>query len=241
MTGTPKSRSIVVIPTYNERANLEAMVPRLQVLGIPGLQLLVVDDNSPDGTGGLAGELAARDPDFVSVIHRPGKLGMGTAYVEGFQRALDQGADFVISMDADFSHSPEKLPVLIEKCGEYDVAIDSRFAPGGSLDERWGITRRVLSRGGNSYARLVTGLPLHDLTGGYKCYRRKVLETINLGSLKSSGFVFQVEINYACHRHGFRLVEVPIHFAERSHGESKMSLKIIWEAFWRVLELRTRY
>ena len=241
MTGTLTSRSIVVIPTYNERANIEAMVPRLQALEIPGLRLLVVDDNSPDGTGQLADELAAQHPDFVSVIHRAGKLGMGTAYVEGFQWALDHGADFVVSMDADFSHPPEKLPVLIEKCGEYDVAIGSRFAPGGSLDERWGMTRRVLSHGGNSYARLVTGLPLHDLTGGYKCFRRKVLETINLQSLKSSGFVFQVEINYACHRHGFRLIEVPIYFAERTHGESKMSLRIIWEAFWRVLELRTRY
>lgn len=239
--GTPTKQSIVVIPTYNERTNLEAMVPRLQALAVPGLRLLVVDDNSPDGTGRLADELTARHPDFVSAIHRPGKLGMGTAYVEGFQRALDLGADFIVSMDADFSHPPEKLPVLIEQCAEYDVAIGSRFAPGGSLDKRWGITRQILSRGGNSYARLVTGLPLHDLTGGYKCFRRKVLETIDLSSLKSSGFVFQVEINYACHRHGFRLVEVPIYFAERSHGASKMSLQIIWEAFWRVLELRTRY
>ncbi len=238
----PSARStVLIIPTYNERANLETLVERVRALEVLGLRVLIVDDNSPDGTGEVADEVSARQPEFVSVLHRPGKLGMGTAYVAGFRWALEQGADLIATMDADFSHPVEKLPALIDTCREYDVAIGSRFAPGGRLDERWGVARRFLSWGGNAYARLLTGLPLYDLTGGFKCFRRNVLETIDLSSIKSSGFVFQVEVNYACHHHGFRLAEVPIYFAERSRGTSKMSLQIIWEAFWRVLELRTRY
>lgn len=241
MAGNQGRKVVVVIPTYNERGNLEAMVNRLRALGLSGLSCLVVDDGSPDGTGELADQLAARYPDFLSVLHRSGKLGQGTAYVAGFRWALDHGADIIAQMDADFSHSPDALPLLIAKCSEYDVAIGSRFARGGSLDERWGLSRRILSACGNAYARLVTGLTLRDVTGGFKCFRRRVLETIDLGALKSTGFAFQLEVNYACYRHGFSMTEVPIHFAERTQGASKMSLQIILEAFWRVLELRTRY
>ncbi len=238
---SPTESTLVIVPTYNERGNLEALVDRLRELKLPGLQLLFVDDNSPDGTGQLADRLHERFPDFVHVIHRPGKLGMGTAYIDGFRWALEHEAGLILTMDADFSHPPDKLPEMVQQSRQYDVVIGSRFAPGGSLDERWGWTRRLLSGLGNNYARLLTGLPLHDLTGGFRCYRREVLEAIDLGSVRSAGFVFHLEVTYACYRKGFQITEIPIYFAERSYGNSKMSLPIIWEAFWRVLELRARY
>ena len=238
---TPTRKIIVVMPTYNEGANLEAMVRCLLSLGIPGLSLLVVDDGSPDGTGDLADRLARESHDFVSVIHRPRKMGLGTAYVTGFRWALDHGAQYVMEMDADFSHPPELLLLFLDKIQEYDVVVGSRFATGGSLDPHWGLSRRLLSWGGNFYARLATGVPVKDLTAGFKCFRREVLASVDLGKVKSEGFAFQVEMAYACHRKGFRVVEVPFHFLERTGGKSKMSPKIILEAFWRVLELRTRY
>ena len=233
-------KTVVVMPTYNERANLEAMIKRLQSLAIPNFSVLIIDDNSPDGTGELADRLAA-EHDFVSVMHRPGKMGLGTAYVTGFQRALERGADYVISMDADFSHPPETLPVFIEKAQTYDVVVGSRYAKGGRLDERWGWQRRLLSWGGNTYARTITGVPLRDVTAGFKCFTKRVLLAIDLPKVTSQGFAFQVELSYLCHRKGFTMVEVPIYFQERTEGKSKMSLRIVLEAFWRVLELRTRY
>ncbi len=233
-------RVIIVIPTYNERENLSVMVPRLRALGIPGLSLLVVDDNSPDGTGRLADQFAAESPDFMAVVHRPGKLGMGRAYIQGFQTALDRGADLIIQMDADFSHPLTTIPVFLQRIADADVVVGSRYVAGSSLDEHWGPKRRALSKGGNNFARLMTGLPFYDVTGGFRCYRRSIMERIPLDQVKSEGFVFQVEMAYLAHRNGARFIEVPIHFADRVAGDSKMSLKIVWEAFWRVWDLRFR-
>lgn len=230
----------VILLTYNEVENLPQMVGRLFSLGIEGLHLLIVDDNSPDGTGQVADELAAQHPGRIQVVHRPSKLGVGTGYVLAFRQALEDGAQYVIQMDADFSHSPEAVPVLLENMKEFDVVIGSRYAPGGSLDPEWGLRRRLLSWGGNWYARLVTGLALHDVTGGFKCFRRNVLASLDLSQLKSEGYAFQVEMNYACHQKGYRLLEVPIHFAERTFGQSKMSLRIILEAAWRVWQIKRR-
>lgn len=233
-------KTIVVMPTYNERANLEEMIQRLQALDIANMSVLVIDDNSPDGTGELADRLAKDNEGFVTVIHRAAKMGLGTAYVTGFQWSLEHGADYIISMDADFSHSPDILPILIEKAQSYDVVVGSRFAKGGRLDERWGLGRRLLSWCGNNYSRVVTGVPLRDVTAGFKCFRKNVLTAVDLPKVKSQGFAFQVELSYLCHKKGFSMVEVPIYFQERTEGKSKMSLRIILEAFWRVLELRTR-
>ncbi len=234
-------KAVVIMPTYNEAENLPPMVEQLFSLGIEGLHLLVIDDNSPDGTGQLAEDLARQHPGYIEVVHRSGKLGLGTAYLLGFQRALDRGADYIIEMDADFSHPPQAVPMMLEKIKDYDVVIGSRYAPGGSVDERWGLRRRLLSSGGNWYARRVTGLPVHDATGGFKCFRRQALADLDLSRVKSDGYAFQVEVNYACHRKGYRMLEVPIHFQERIHGQSKMSLGIIVEAAWRVWEMRGRY
>ncbi len=228
------------MPTYNERGNLEPMVERLRGLGLPNLSLLVVDDNSPDGTGGVADELALRYPDFMRVIHRPGKLGLGTAYVRGFLWALERNIDLVVTMDADFSHPPEALKTLLTLAQEYDVVTGSRFAKGSSLDKRWGAIRRLLSWGGNIFARRITGVPVVDATGGFRCYRRAVLEAIGPASVRSNGYAFQVEMAYLSHCLGFSITEYPIHFGERTQGKSKMSLRVVAEAFWRVLELRLR-
>ena len=228
------------MPTYNERANLEAMVQRLLGLRIAGLVLLVIDDNSPDGTGQIADDLAQRSPGVVSVIHRPSKMGLGTAYVAGFRWALEHGAQYIIAIDADFSHPPEIVPIFLEKVQGCDVVVGSRYVEGGSLDRSWGLRRRLLSWGGNFFARSIAGLPVRDVTGGFRCFRREALVGIDFESMKSEGFAFQVELAYLCHRRGFRVVETPIHFMERTRGESKMSWRIVWEAFWRVLELRLR-
>lgn len=231
----------MVVPTYNERNNLSAIVEALLSLPVPGLAMLVVDDNSPDGTGQLADELATQHPGFVNVIHREGKLGLGTAYTKGFHWALDRDAQYIIEMDADFSHPPQTILTFMEKIKDYDLVIGSRYAPGGRLDERWGAFRRLLSWGGNTYARLVTGLPIRDVTAGFNCFRREVLTSIDLEKVRSEGYAFQIELHYACYRKGFRLGEVPIYFQERIYGKSKMSLKIVLEAFWRVLEMKARY
>lgn len=240
MTTDVTPRTIVVVPTYNERENLPELVRRVKALGIPGLQLLIMDDNSPDGTGKLADELAAADPEFLAVEHRPGKMGLGPAYIHGYRLALERGADYVIQMDADFSHPVEKIPVLLEKIRDYDVVIGSRYTTGSSLDDHWGPRRRALSGGGNTFARLMTGLPFRDVTGGFRCYRRSVLQAIEWAKVKSTGFVFQVETAYMAYKTGARFCETPIHFADRTAGASKMSLKIVWEAFWRVWDLRFR-
>jgi dolichol-phosphate mannosyltransferase len=199
--------------------------------------VLVIDDNSPDGTGELADRLAAELP-FVDVLHRERKEGLGPAYLAGFRRALGDGAELVLEMDCDFSHDPADVPRLIAACEQgADVALGSRYVPGGSIPN-WGLVRRAISAGGNVYARALLSSPVHDLTGGFKCYRRTVLETIDLDAVDSKGYAFQIETTYRAARAGFRVVEVPIAFVDREHGGSKMSRTIVLEAAWKVPALR---
>jgi dolichol-phosphate mannosyltransferase len=225
----------VCLPTYNERENLEAMV---RALGELGVSVLVIDDNSPDGTGELADRLAA-EHEHVSVLHRPRKEGLGPAYLAGFQRALADGAELILEMDCDFSHSPADVPRLIEAAADADLVLGSRYVRGGAV-ENWGVVRRFVSAGGSLYARLLLGVGVHDLTGGFKCYRRAVLEAIDLGAIDSKGYAFQIETTYRALRQGFRVVEVPIRFADREEGHSKMSRAIVLEAIWQVPALRLR-
>jgi dolichol-phosphate mannosyltransferase len=224
----------VCLPTYNERENLEAMVRALEPLDV---QVLVIDDNSPDGTGEIADRLAS-ELDFVSVLHRDRKEGLGPAYIAGFRRALADGAELILELDCDFSHDPADIPRLIAACESgADLALGSRYVPGGGT-ENWGLGRRIVSWGGSFYARLLLGVGIHDLTGGFKCYRRHVLETIDLEAIGSKGYAFQIEITYRALRKGFRVVEVPIRFAERTAGRSKMSRSIVLEAIVNVPLLR---
>jgi dolichol-phosphate mannosyltransferase len=236
-------RMIVVLPTYNERENLPIMVETLLGLGLPGLEVLIVDDNSPDGTGDLAEQLrqeyAGRFP--IHVAHRPQKLGLGPAYIDGFGRALALGADFIVEMDADFQHDPQILREFRHWIEEYDIVVGSRYIPGGSVEDRWSIVRKVLSRGGSIYARLILGLRIHDPTGGFKCFRASALRQLDLGRIRSSGYTFQIEMSYACQRAGLRVKEVPIRFVDRERGTSKMSTKIAVEATWRVWQIKRRY
>jgi dolichol-phosphate mannosyltransferase len=231
-------KATVVVPTYNEAENLPRLATELFGLPLAHLELIVVDDASPDGTGQIAGELAGEYPGQVHLLGRPGKLGLGTAYVAGFRLALEQGADFVLQMDADFQHSPADVPRLLSAMEEHDVAVGSRYAPGGHLAAQWSLRRRLLSWGGNAYTRMVTGLRVQDTTAGFKCFRRRVLETLNLEAIRSNGYAFQIEMALRCQRAGFRVTELPIYFRERTRGEAKMSWRIIWEAAWRVWELR---
>ncbi|MCC6179535.1 MAG: glycosyltransferase [Chloroflexi bacterium] len=228
-------RSLVIIPTYNERDNLPLLVPAILKQG-PDYDLLVVDDGSPDGTGELADRFAERTP-RLSVIHREAKLGLGTAYVAGFRYALDHGYDLAFEMDADFSHDPADLPRLRQAVEHADLAIGSRWTRGGST-ENWSLLRKAISRGGSLYARLLLGLPIRDLTSGFKCFRRCVLQALDLEALKSNGYGFQVEVNYRVYQLGFRIAEVPIHFADRTAGQSKMSKRIVLEAAGVVWQLR---
>jgi dolichol-phosphate mannosyltransferase len=228
----------VILPTYNEAENLERIVIAvLQQLPDSG-RVLVVDDNSPDGTGAIADRLADSN-ESVSVLHRPRKEGLGPAYLAGFHVALDAGAQRIVEMDADFSHDPAYLPKLIGAAEHYDLVIGSRYVPGGGVTE-WGPVRRFISRGGSSYARIALGLPIRDLTGGFKCFRREVLEAINLDTIQARGYAFQVETTYRAIRAGFRVVEIPIVFRDRADGTSKMSRSIVAEAMWRVPSMRFR-
>jgi dolichol-phosphate mannosyltransferase len=236
----PVARPMVVVPTYNERENLAALVETVLALPVPGLRLLVVDDNSPDGTGALADELASGASGRLLVLHRPGKAGLGPAYLAGFRRALDEGADAVIEMDADFSHDPARIPALLARLDECDLVLGSRYVAGGGVDPAWSLPRRLLSRFGGLYASLILGLPIHDPTGGFRAYSRFALEAIDLTTVRSNGYTFQIEMAYAVHRRGLRLCEVPIHFRERARGQSKMSLAIAVEAAWRVWQVRLR-
>src|SRR5436190_9941803 len=222
-------RAVVCLPTYNERENLEPMV---RELGRHGLRVLVIDDDSPDGTGELADRLAAT-LDYVVVIHRPRKEGLGPAYLAGFRRALADDADLILEMDCDFSHDPNDVPRLIAAAEDADLALGSRYVGGGSI-RNWGLVRRFVSAGGSLYARVVLGAPIHDLTGGFKCYRRRVLETIDLDAVSSRGYAFQIETTYRALRAGFRVVEVPIAFVDREAGRSKMNRTIVLEAIWKV-------
>jgi dolichol-phosphate mannosyltransferase len=222
---------LVVIPTYNEKDNLEVIAGRLHA-AVPEAHLLVVDDNSPDGTGQIADRLAAGD-DRVHVLHRTHKNGLGGAYVEGFGWAREQGYDVVVEMDADGSHAPEQLPRLLAALENADLVLGSRYVSGGEV-VNWPKSRELLSRGGNLYTRLLLRLPLQDATGGYRAYRRSVLDTLPLGEISSQGYCFQVDLAWQTWRQGYRVVEVPITFVERERGESKMSRRIVAEALWRV-------
>jgi len=226
----------LVLPTYNEAGNVEAFVEAVGDKLPASARILIVDDNSPDGTGEIADRLAERLP-AVSVLHRPRKEGLGPAYVAGFRRALAEGAGYVVEMDSDFSHDPAYLPRLLEAGGRADLAIGSRYVDGGGVSE-WSAVRRAISRGGSAYARLVLGVQVRDLTGGFKCFRREVLEAIDLDSIESRGYAFQVEMTYRALKRGFRVVEVPIVFRERRVGASKMDRSIVAEAIWRVPWLR---
>jgi dolichol-phosphate mannosyltransferase len=226
-------RAVVCLPTYNERENLEPMV---RALGDKGVRVLVIDDNSPDGTGQIADRLSG-ELDYVDVLHRERKEGLGPAYLAGFRRALSDGADLVLEMDCDFSHSPDDVPRLVAAVGDADLVLGSRYVRGGSIGN-WGLVRRFVSAGGSLYARVLLGSPVHDLTGGFKCYRRRVLETIDLDAITSKGYAFQIETTYRAARAGFRVVEIPIHFVDREEGGSKMSRAIVAEAVWKVPVLR---
>jgi dolichol-phosphate mannosyltransferase len=226
----------VVLPTYNEAANIERLVSEvLDKLPAAG-QILIVDDSSPDGTGEIAARLASEHAD-VHFLSRPRKEGLGPAYIAGFRQALAAGAGLVVEMDSDFSHEPAYLPRLLDAAQRADVVIGSRYVRGGGVTE-WGTVRRGISRGGSAYARIALGLPVRDLTGGFKCFRREVLEAIDLDSIRSRGYAFQVEITYRAIELGFDVVEVPIVFRDRQAGSSKMSRSIVLEAIWRVPLLR---
>jgi dolichol-phosphate mannosyltransferase len=231
-------RTTVCLPTYNERENLEPMLRALAEVLPTDARVLVVDDSSPDGTGQLADELAA-ELDFVDVLHRPTKEGLGPAYLAAFRRALAAGAELVLEMDCDFSHDPNDVPRLLNAAEDADLVLGSRYVDGGGV-ENWGALRRFVSSGGSRYARLFLGVGIRDLTGGFKCYRREVLETIDLDAVSSTGYAFQIETTYRALRSGFRVVEIPITFADREAGTSKMSKRIFLEAIWKVPLLRLR-
>jgi len=226
-------RAVVCLPTYNERDNLEPMV---RALGEHGVRVLVIDDASPDGTGEVADRLAV-DLAYVDVLHRPRKEGLGPAYLAGFRRALETDAELVLEIDCDFSHNPADVPRLIAAAEDADLVLGSRYVAGGRV-ENWSSLRRFVSAGGSLYARVVLGVGVRDLTGGFKCYRRAVLETIDLDAISSLGYAFQIETTYRALRAGFRVVEVPITFADREAGRSKMSRGIVLEAVWKVPVLR---
>jgi dolichol-phosphate mannosyltransferase len=236
--GPELRKALVVVPTYNERDNIPRLVP-LILQQDPRLHVLVIDDASPDGTGQAAATLAAADP-RVHVLHRPGKLGLGTAYIAGFHWALERDYDAVFEMDADFSHDPGHIPQFLDALREFDLVLGSRYLHGRVTVVNWPLPRLLLSYAANLYARVVTGLPVTDATGGFKCFRRPVLETIDLDRVGSEGYAFQIEMSLRAWRKGFALGEIPIVFADRDVGESKMSKRIVWEAVWRVWALRLR-
>ncbi len=231
----------VVLPTYNEAENIGPMIDALLGLGFPNLSVLVVDDASPDGSGEIADRIAAEHPGRVAVLHRTGPRGLGWAYLEGFCRAMAQGADVLIQMDCDFSHNPADVSRLLAHIPDYDLVIGSRYVPGGSTAEDWGVERKLLSAWANFYARTILGLRIRDVTGGFRAWRRETLEGIGLDRIRSQGYIFQVETAYLCERMGYRILEIPIHFAERQRGKSKMSLKVQIEAALRVWQVRWRY
>ena len=226
----------VVLPTYNEAENLERMVDAVLENLPASRRILIVDDDSPDGTGRIADRLAAKHDD-VSVLHRRVKEGLGPAYIAGFRRALADGARLIIEMDADFSHDPACLPQMLAAAEDADLVLGSRYVEGGRVTE-WGAVRRLISRGGSTYARAVLGVGVRDLTGGFKCFRREVLESIDLDAVTARGYAFQVELTYRAIKAGFRVIEIPIVFRDRREGSSKMSKAIVAEAVWRVPAMR---
>ena len=226
----------LILPTYEEAANIERLVEQARAKLPPDAQVLIVDDNSPDRTGEIAAQLAA-EHEGVHFLHRPCKEGLGPAYVAGFRLALAEGAGLLIEMDSDFSHEPAYLPRLLEAAERADLVIGSRYVPGGGVAD-WGALRRTISRGGSTYARIVLGVDVQDLTGGFKCFRREVLEAIDLDAVDARGYAFQVEMTYRALQLGFEVAEVPIVFREREAGSSKMNRSIVLEAIWRVPLLR---
>jgi dolichol-phosphate mannosyltransferase len=236
-TGEPLAdRALIIVPTYNERFNVARLIPAVLAQD-PSLEMLIVDDASPDGTGAVVDGIAANNA-RVHILHRQGKLGLGTAYIAGFRWALERKYDLVFEMDADFSHNPERLPEFLEAIKDADVVLGSRYQGGRVNVVNWPMSRLFLSYCANIYARAITGLPIADATGGYKCFRRNVLESIDLSGVKSNGYAFQIEMSFRVWKRGFRLVEIPIIFVDRTEGVSKMSKKIAREAFWMVWRLR---
>ena len=234
--------SIVVIPTYNEAENLPKISEALFSLGIDGLEILVVDDASPDGTGQIADQLAQQNPGKFHVLHRPGKLGLGSAYIQGFQWAISNGAQYIIHMDADFSHPTSAVPQMLSLIPNYDVVVGSRYTSGGQLDLSWSWYRRLLSWWANSvWVRLILGTKTRDATAGFKCWTSQALQQIGLEQIRSNGYIFQVEMCYLAERMGLRIKEIPIYFADRRLGESKMDTRIQVEATLRVFDIRRRY
>jgi dolichol-phosphate mannosyltransferase len=236
------TKTIIIIPTYNEAENLGKITAALFTLNIEDLEILIVDDNSPDGTGQVADQLALQYPQRFHVMHRAGKLGLGTAYIQGFKWAIDQGADYIIHMDADFSHSPSYIPQMLALIPEYEVVVGSRYVKGGRLDERWSWYRRFLSWWANSvWVRVILGTKTRDATAGFKCWRANALQKIDLDQVHSTGYVFTVEMCYLAEKMGYRIKEIPIYFEERRVGDSKMDSGIKIEAALRVFEIRMRY
>ncbi|MDQ6871558.1 MAG: polyprenol monophosphomannose synthase [Gemmatimonadota bacterium] len=229
-------RALVIVPTYNEKFNIARLIPSVLAQDTC-LEVLVVDDGSPDGTGAIVDAIAANNS-RVHIIHRESKLGLGTAYLAGFRWALDRKYDLVFEMDADFSHNPERLPEFLEAIKDADLVLGSRYQDGHVNVVNWPMSRLFLSYAANIYARAITGLPIFDATGGFKCFRRNVLESIDLSSVKSNGYAFQIEMSYRVWKRGFRLVEIPIIFVDRTEGVSKMSKRIMREAIWMVWRLR---
>ena len=230
------TRAVVIVPTYNERENIARLINAV-LRQDPRIEVLVVDDGSPDGTGAIVDTLAARDR-RVHILHRPRKMGLGTAYLAGVRWAVDEKFDYILEMDADFSHDPGHLPQFLRAIEKADVVLGSRYQNGRVTVVNWPISRLILSYSANIYARAVTGLPLFDSTGGFKCFRRTVLESISLDEVKSNGYAFQIEMSFRAWKKGFKIVEIPIVFTDRTEGQSKMSKRIVREAIWMVWRLR---
>ncbi len=228
-------KSLVIIPTYNEKENIREIINSVLDV-VPETDILIVDDNSPDGTGNIVKELMEKDS-RIHLLEREGKMGLGTAYVAGFKYAIKNGYDWIVQMDADFSHNPKDIPRFFKHTDKYDLIIGSRYVEGISV-VNWPLSRLFLSYFANVYARIITGVPVKDLTGGFKCISKKVLETIDLSSIRADGYGFQIEVNFLAYTNGFKIKEIPIIFIDRRAGYSKMSRKIVWEAFWLVLKLR---
>lgn len=232
-------RAVVLVPTYNERANLAELVAKVRQYA-PGLHILIIDDNSPDGTGDLAEELSRQQPDEIFVLHRQQKEGLGKAYVDAFTQVLKKDYEYILQMDADLSHDPVHLPHFFEKIKDHDLVVGSRYLQGISV-VNWDLKRLIISKLATNYVRFVTRMPFSDTTSGFQCWRREALESIGFEKAFSSGYVFLVEMKYKANRKGFRLAEVPIIFVERKSGNSKLDWRVIWEAIWGVLRLRLRY
>jgi dolichol-phosphate mannosyltransferase len=232
----------IILPTFNEADNIVAIVQSLLDLHLSDSSILIVDDGSPDGTGLIADHLHQQYPDCVQVLHRGERLGLGTAYLDGFGYALQRGAEALVQMDADFSHSPQYLPLFLDQIRDYDVVVGSRYVPGGRLDARWSWWRYLLSWWANSiYVRLILGLKVRDATAGFKCFRAETLRRLNLDGVRSNGYVFQVEMAYLCEKHGCRILEIAIYFEDRRIGHSKMTVPVKLEAAWRVWQILFRY